>query len=244
MIEGVVSPDRQIIWAGRYESYGVHHFSFTAWRRPGKPVVRRQLMILRPAPPLAQPGNYVPELSILQIRVLLSDTETRALFVEELPMDSPDEELSHISDELQPLIVSTELFGDLVLNRTHDLFDGEAEWNGGRVEVHVPSEGDLPSQPAMESARVLWRNQASWKRRIEYFAVAQLLDDKNAKWLEEGEPKWQREEFISRMNLSSISFAKDGDFEFWYEDGDIFCCHSIVVYGNLEDGPTDCGIHG
>ena len=45
------------------------------------------------------------------------------------------------------------------------------------------------------------------------------------------------------MKLQSIVFYPDGDFNFWYDDGDLFWGHSIAISGNLE-GLKDADIPG
>ena len=71
-----------------------------------------------------------------------------------------------------------------------------------------------------------------------------LLELKNDAWLDEDESEVSAEEFIARMELSSVSIHADGGFEFWFDDGDLFWGHSIMVSGNIQDGLDDAGIHG
>lgn len=245
VIQGVVSPRSQGGWPGQNEDYEVHCFTFAAWRRLGEPLVKRELTILRAVPRNADYWADFPEHSIQRISVLLSSDETRAIFEKAIPVDAPDEELQAISDELQkPVIVSTERFGNLVLDRSIDWFEGEAEWNGETVCVTFPVDGDKPDESALKTAELLWSDQAKWNSRIEEYATRELLEIKNDTWLEEGESELTAKQFVARMTLTSVSVSSDGEFEFWYDDGDLFCGHSIVVSGNLKHGPTDAGIHG
>src|SRR2546423_9778297 len=50
VVEGVVSPRGQSGSQGRAEGYDVHYFAFAGWRLPGKPLVGRELTLLRPVP--------------------------------------------------------------------------------------------------------------------------------------------------------------------------------------------------
>jgi hypothetical protein len=47
-IQGLISPSGQGGWDGT-EEYRVHCFSLAAWRRVGGPLVRKELVVLRPA---------------------------------------------------------------------------------------------------------------------------------------------------------------------------------------------------
>jgi hypothetical protein len=160
-------------------------------------------------------------------------------------MDSTDKELQAIALKLrQPVVFSTKEFGDLVLDRKLDWFRGEAEWNGELVSVTFPADGDEPSEAALHTARLLWADQENWETRIELFAVEQLLEVKNHAWLEEGEAEVTAEEFIERIAFPSISVGSNGDFDFWYDDDDMFWGHSILIRGNVKDGPTEAQLPG
>ena len=52
------------------------------------------------------------------------------------------------------------------------------------------------------------------------------------------------EDFMARMELSAIQVEPDGEFEFWFEDGEMFYGHSIHVMGNLTDGPDWAQMEG
>ncbi len=93
-------------------------------------------------------------------------------------------------------------------------------------------------------AEVLWSDPFMWKKRIDQYAVRELLDLKNGTWLEEGEAELTADQFIARMKLESIMISSDGKFEFWHDDGDLFWGHAIQVSGNVKDGPTQADIPG
>jgi len=245
VIQGVVSPSSSGGWFGENDDYEVHCFSFTAWRRLGEGIVKRELTVLRPVPPDAEYGDDFPEYSICRIRVLLSADATRAVFEKALPLDSPDEELQTLANELQrPVIVSTRGFGDLILDRGLGQFDGDSDWNGDPISVTFPACNDTLADDVLKVAESLWSEQSKWKKQTEDFAVREYLELKNGVWLDERESKLSAKDFIDRMTLELISISSDGEFEFWYDDGDLFWGHSIVVSGNLKDGPNRAVISG
>ena len=93
-------------------------------------------------------------------------------------------------------------------------------------------------------ARQLWADQEGWQERITACAMKELLGLKNGTWLGDDEAEVSEQEFARRMILQTVSVDRDGSFEFWHDDGDLFFGHSIRVSGNLKDGPNDAGIEG
>ena len=70
-----------------------------------------------------------------------------------------------------------------------------------------------------------------WLRQNEQaasqFAAGKLLDTHNDGW-NEGKPI-SAQAFIQRMTLESVSIDPQGKVELYYNDGDLFWGHSIVV---------------
>jgi hypothetical protein len=97
---------------------------------------------------------------------------------------------------------------------------------------------------AVAVAESLFNDQDARNRRARDYAADRLLELKNDSWLDEDEVEISRAEFISRMQIASISINQNGDFHLWYEDGGLFFGHLILVSGNLERGLSDTGIHG
>jgi hypothetical protein len=200
VIDGVVSPSSQGGWSGENDGYEVHCFSFAAWRRPGEPIVKRDLTILRPVPPDGDYWGDFPKHSIQRISVLLSTDGTRAVFARALPVDSPNEELQEIANELQkPVVFPTERFGDLVLDRRVDWFEGESQWNGQTIRVTFPAVDDRVSDEDLRIAEALWSDQAVWKKRIDEYVIKELLELKNDAWLDEHESKLTAEQFLAAI---------------------------------------------
>lgn len=246
-IQGVVSLSSQGGWSGDSGTYNVHYFSLAAWQKPGSEVVRQDLTVLLSVPPDADYWDEVPELSIIGMRVLLSSDETRAVLIEEFPITSSVEQLLSIAEELEkPVRITHESFGELELDRSIDWFEGVTEWNGTKIDLRFPvedSEGTISSY-AMNTAESLWNDQAKWNRLIEETAVEKLLELKNGTWLKEGEFELTADEFVQKMKLQSVSISSNGEFDFWFDDGDLFWGHAIRVTGNIKDGPNDASIQG
>lgn len=253
IIEGVVSPKGQSSWPARIEVCDIHCFALAGWRLTGQPLIQRDLTVLRPVSPTIREGKQradkifeeIPAFSIQRLSVLLSKDRSRALVGKVLKIEAADESLLSLAERLrQPVVISTEEFGNLVLNPRIDWFEGKREWNGRSIDVRFDKCGDARIDNAMETASTLWKQQEVWKRRIEDFAVKELLALKNEDWLDEDEARLTPADFESRLELQSIGFAPDGSFDFCFDDGGLFCGHWIEIRGTLRDGPTDAEIFG
>ena len=243
-IEGVVSPSSQCGWP-HSDEYDVHCFRFSAWRYPGQPVANKELTILRPVAPDADWFSEYPILSIHRIRVMVSTDESRAIFAGKATQKADPEGLTDIAQELaKPVVITTERFGDLTLDRSIDWFEGEVKWNGEPIRINFHTDETQDISTGLKVAARLFDEQQVWKKKVDDYAVQELLPLKNDNWLDDNESQLTPDQFKSRMTLESISIHPDGEFEFWHDDGDLFWGHSIQISGSLDEGLTQADIPG
>lgn len=247
MIEGLVSGSSQGGWSGKASTFKVHCYSLAAWRRAGKPIVERELTILRPVPVDAD-GSYFrdfPAYSTQRIRILLSTDEMRAIVKDVLETGITDDELQAIADKLQqPVVVWHDQFGRMALDRTLDYFNGVGRWDGVAVTVSVPAEQDSPVAQALAAAESLWASQKEWKKQIEQAIASDLVDLWNRTWRSPGEKKLSGRQFLQQISPDSVVFQRDGEFEFYYCDDDQFAGHLISVRGDLQVGLGTASLSG
>lgn len=244
VIQGIISPESQGGWP-RDGGPEVHCFRLAAWHRPGEPLVKRDVVILRPVKHGSKYFEDFPAYSIHRMSVLLSTDGKRAVFEKLLPPAEPDRGLLAYGDELRkPVIISTKTFGDIALDRESGCFEVKTKWNEKPVTITFQRDAAGAVTAAVHTAELLWANQTKWDRDAGTCAVRELLPIKNANWLGEHERPLTEGEFLRRMRLESISVNADGSFSFWYEDGDIFWGHSIEVSGNMKDGVRYAVFHG
>ncbi len=144
----------------------------------------------------------------------------------------------------QPVTITHDLFGELTLNRSVDWFEGKGNWLNHPVDISFSLDGDESPAAAIETAVSLWENMSYWNEQVNDYAVLQLLQLKNDNWLGEGQTPLSAGDFLQAISLESISFYPDGEFEFWYDDGDLFWGHSVLISGSLIDGLKDADIPG
>lgn len=152
-----------------------------------------------------------------------------------------DLELREYAVELQkPVVKKDPLLGEFTLNRSIDLYCGPGEWQGKKIKLYLSEYDD----ELLDTARALWKNQQEWNKRIQDYAVDRLLKLKNENWLDDEEQEVSTENFKKRMTIETVSIKPGGNFEFCYDDGDLFWGHAIVVTGSLADGLRDADIYG
>ncbi|MBD3675217.1 MAG: DUF2262 domain-containing protein [Planctomycetaceae bacterium] len=244
ILQGVISAEDQGGWPGINGSFKIHCFDLAAWYLLDEPIQTTPLTVLRPLP--SDYDSFFGELpanSIQRLKVKLSSDHERAVLEEILEPEGPTEELMQVADELnQPVVISTDQFGDLDLDRGIDCFRGEKEWNGETIDISFRAKNDAVPEDALSIASQLFLHQDKWTKQIEEAIIGELLELKNEDWREDGETEVSASEFLERMELVAIS-VDDEEFEFSYDDGDLFWGHMIYARGNLR-GELHVGIQG
>ncbi len=174
-----------------------------------------------------------------------------ALFEKFIEVVSSDNELNEFLEELKrPIIYTDSVLGNFTLDRKLNWYTGNIMWNGKSVTLDLSVDDSESIEQSLQVAKALFEDQVTWNNRICDYAASKLLQLKNEYWLgdeddeEEQEDEVTLNQFKARISIETISIDTDGEFEFWYNDGDLFWGHSILVSGNLTDGPEDADICG
>jgi hypothetical protein len=225
-------------------------FHFDGWCQPGLAIQPEELRI-EMAVSEEELLSYMAEISAYDIlhvrgRVALHPAGRMQAGVEKIVSTAVnDAELEVYAGERQkPVVYQDPRFGTFTLNRSLNWFSAELLWAGQQVRLNLSMDDcDSIVQPLALAAK-LWNSEAEWNTKIIDYAVENLLPLKNDVWLEEDEVELSAEDFKNRMSLEAITIYPLGSFEFWYDDGDLFWGHSIMVSGSLAGGLADAGIHG
>lgn len=223
---------------------------FDGWRRPHLPLRPGELRVEMAVSEdeLSSRMAQINPYDILHVRARVAEHPaggTRARAEEIVSTTVSDAELEAHARELQKPVLHTDpCLGTFTLDRAVNWFCGDLLWSGQEVRLNLSMDGcDSIAQPLAIAAE-LWRPEADWNARIMAYAVENLLPLKNDVWLEEDEAELDTADFEGRMSLQTITVYADGSFEFWFDDGDLFWGHVIMVRGSLAGGLCDAGIHG
>ena len=169
----------------------------------------------------------------------------QAILVELLNLNVADEELQGIAENLRtPVSIATKRFGKLALDRTIGWYEGTVRIGWRKIRISLEPDDVNSPQAVIETAERLWESIRDWDAKARKRATEELLSVKNGFWLIDGEQPLTAKEFQKRMKPDSIVVREDGEFEFWYDDGDLFSGHSIEVRGDLDGGLIHASFHG
>jgi hypothetical protein len=123
--------------------------------------------------------------------------------------------------------IQEEVLGRLTWDEKHGGWSGAVEFVPGQfVDISVfPDDEELPValRAARRSLEILREKEVELRRRV----AADKLALHNRVWNED--VPIEEEEFIERMTLAAIAFLADGRAELYYDDGDLFQGHEIIV---------------
>jgi hypothetical protein len=221
---------------------------FEAWRIAGQELRNTKLELRTEFDDagLASVRGQFAAYSVVVVRVQFDSASSQAArLVEILSTHDSDAELNARAVQLQQPVTTTHpRLGTLLLDRRLGWWNGEAEWNGAKVQVTADSDENGVLTGAFSTADALWNDPTAWEERVIAFAVEKLLPLKNDSWLDEDEEELTAGEFRDLMTLESIIVRTDGGFTFYFNDGDLFWGHTIQIRGNLTAGPTKADIPG
>lgn len=187
--------------------------------------------------------------SVVRIRARVVEESVigniQAQLIEYFGLDSSDPELNQAAADLQePVVHRDRQFGQFTLNRRANWWTAKTKWSGRAVALNLSLDDSGKFDAALQVARALWKDWKKWTKRIENFAVQELLPLKNENWLGDDEVELTADQFKKRMTLESVTVGPDGTFDFWHNDGGLFSGHSIQISGNLLAGLTRADIPG
>ena len=167
----------------------------------------------------------------------LASWNNRYLVLKVLEWDAGQKELEALAAYLQqPKYIHTQR-GDFLLNRQYKWYEMKTPDCGFTLDA------DEGSGETCEAALAAYKkhemNMPELDRQLRAYAAGHMLDTAND-WLDnDGEEPITADQFADRITLSELAFRNDGSIEAYYDDGDIFWGHCIIVRmdknGNIED---------
>ena len=156
-----------------------------------------------------------------------------------------DKALLAIAEKLRESVIfdGGEL-GEFVLDRRIGCYTGNVEWQNRTIKLRLESSHAEEPVKAMEWAKILLNAEDTWNARIGAFVIEKMLDMKNGEWRDDDETEITGPEFLKRMVPTSLELTEEGSFTFWFDDGELFFGHSIMVDGHLESGLRNASLFG
>lgn len=212
------------------------------WIHKLEPLTQYRVRVRRAAPDPSEYAKYNMPVPDLSHHFALDDVLERDLHVPAL--DQRREEW------LQPITLSTD-DGTLELDRSLGWFSGDISWGERRVSVSLTIDDDAPEgaetcDRALARLTGLLADAPAVDARWRGFAASELIESANA---------WQREDddtaepvtpamFAQRISLSELVISSDGSVTPYYDDGDLFFGHVILIEVTSDDTLTDAYIAG
>lgn len=166
--------------------------------------------------------------------------------LEVLERDCCEDRLEAILKEFQrPVTIQPIGCEELLLDKNLWLFSGKGNWTGEICGVHL--EADEAGSESAKEAEAIWQklleDSEKWDEQARRFAAENLIDSAND-WRLEDEEEITEEEFAKRLTISEIAITPDGEFEFYYDDDNMFAGHVVIVSGNVEEGMEEATFAG
>ncbi len=243
---GIIDEDGVgIVKTGDSIEMGFSFFAYTI--NNSKEVIENEIYVTEKIPSMNYDVSKIEVLDIIRIigiKVNYNGKERIELKSIKENKVNHEELLLAKEKRIKPVIYESEKFGKLQLERGPDWFTGTQEWCGSKIELMLIGEEVEKPFKADKQAIKLFNFQDKWNEKLKEEIIQELLRNKNENWLNEDETPITKEHFINRINIISISVWEDGDFEVWYNDGDLFWGHDINVNGNIAKGIEDVGLAG
>lgn len=220
---------------------------FSAWKVPDGHVQQREMQLLREVTheELQKWMESFQAYDVLRLRArIIDEPEKCCALVESVLGKGTDTELEEIAAQLQkPVTLDVPELGTLTLVRRVNWFSGQIPWGNASVQLNLDMADADEADELIATARKIWKMQDEWERRTKEYAASQLLQLKNDSWLDEDEAEVTSQEFRERMVLESMTIHA-ADLEFYFQDGDLFWGHAILVNATHDGKLLDAGICG
>jgi hypothetical protein len=155
--------------------------------------------------------------------------------------------LSWIGDfEEEKVIYYDDELGEFTLYNRQSIYAATIDWCGNEAKLYMYTGDESEFKQLIKQYKKSFANHSEWDIRAKAYACDELLTLKNDVWLdkEDDEVKLTEVEFKERMSLLILELHDESRYTLWYNDGDMFLGHVIVIEGDLKNGFTSVQIEG
>lgn len=165
--------------------------------------------------------------------------------VEILDKEVQNEQLKEVLKNYNtPIVKQDDEFGEFVLNKRFNTFEGKINWLGNQCDVSLKCVDNLENyEVCLNTLKSIYNDLESNNKKFLEFACDKLLDTAND-WNEDEGKEITREEFLNNLIIKSCDIAKNGLYSINYLCKEMFLDHTITVRGNIETGLREAVLEG
>lgn len=137
--------------------------------------------------------------------------------------------------------INDSYLGIIKYSDEYDWYEGKINLETGEaIEFFLNVEDDFSE--VLKYTQKIISNLSQQSANYKNFIADKLLDLYNDTWSED--EVIDKPEFCRRIAIESVQVYDDGSVEIFYEDGDLFAGHTILIYINSNGELVDVDIAG
>ena len=174
-----------------------------------------------------------------------NDLYMRFLLEDIVDNDYKDDDLNIILEKYsKPVYYKDEELGDFELDKSINCFEKNMPWiNNNDISVSFDNIDEELNKRSVDIIKKIFANKKDIDKKLKDYISENMLEDAN-NWNDDAEkPHISKEDFSKLIDLTSITISED-IITFWFDDGDIFWGHSIVLESDYDFNFTDAHIEG
>ena len=126
-----------------------------------------------------------------------------------------------------------EELGDFELDKSINMFNKNIEWDNNNISISFENIDEEVNKKSVDIIKKIFANKKDIDKKLKEYITENMLEDAN-NWNDDAEkPHINKEDFSKLIALTSITICED-IITFWFDDGDIFWGHSIVVESDYD----------
>ncbi|WP_297300626.1 DUF2262 domain-containing protein [uncultured Brachyspira sp.] len=159
--------------------------------------------------------------------------------------DYKDDDLNIILEEYsKPVYYKDEELGDFELDKSINCFEKNMSWiDNNDISVLFDDIDEEVNKKSVDIIKKIFADKKDIDEKLKDYISENMLEDAN-NWNDDADkPHINKEDFSKLITLASITISED-IITFWFDDGDIFWGHSIVVESDYDFNFEDAHIEG
>ena len=174
-----------------------------------------------------------------------NDLYMRFLLEDIVDNDYKDDDLNIILEKYsKPVYYKDEELGDFELDKSINCFEKYMSWiDNNDISVSFDNIDEELNNKSIDIIKKIFANKKDIDKKLKVYIAENMLEDAN-NWNDDADkPHISKEDFTKLIALTSITIS-EVIITFWFDDGDIFWNHAIVVESDCHFNFTDVHIEG